>query len=266
MIRVFVCARSVIELERLAAFVRSAPSLDLVGTALGPAALADQLANVRADILVEHYGSGTSEEYEFATLPGPEPHTELDTKGDTRTDATSATTAEARFERDRRLTPALLLVPEPAYAAALAALQFPVYADEPLFQDAFRQPSSVVLRGVLPLWASKPEICAAIDALHEGLLVLHPDVIEAAGSTPPTAISSAMLGPAADSTEAPLSPREGEILNLLAAGLGNKEIAWQLKISEHTVKFHVTSIFNKLAVSTRAEAVAVGMRRGLIIL
>jgi len=63
-----------------------------------------------------------------------------------------------------------------------------------------------------------------------------------------------------------LSPREGEILNLLAAGLGNKEIAWQLKISEHTVKFHVTSIFNKLGASTRAEAVALGMRRGLIVL
>jgi penicillin-binding protein 1A len=45
-----------------------------------------------------------------------------------------------------------------------------------------------------------------------------------------------------------------------------KEIAWQLKISEHTVKFHVTSIFNKLNVSSRAEAVTVGVRRGLIIL
>jgi DNA-binding CsgD family transcriptional regulator len=63
-----------------------------------------------------------------------------------------------------------------------------------------------------------------------------------------------------------LSPREGEILNLLAQGLANKEIAWRLKISEHTVKFHITSIFNKLNASTRAEAVAIGIRPGLIIL
>jgi DNA-binding NarL/FixJ family response regulator len=63
-----------------------------------------------------------------------------------------------------------------------------------------------------------------------------------------------------------LSPRESEILNLLAAGLANKEIARQLKISDHTVKFHVTSIFNKLNASSRAEAVALGIRRGLILL
>jgi hypothetical protein len=48
--------------------------------------------------------------------------------------------------------------------------------------------------------------------------------------------------------------------------IANKEIAWRLKISEHTVKFHLTSIFNKLDASTRAEAVAIGARHGLIIL
>ena len=53
---------------------------------------------------------------------------------------------------------------------------------------------------------------------------------------------------------------------MLASGLANKEIAARLLISEHTVKFHVTSIFNKLGASTRAEAVALGMRRGLIVL
>jgi DNA-binding NarL/FixJ family response regulator len=63
-----------------------------------------------------------------------------------------------------------------------------------------------------------------------------------------------------------MSPRESEILNLLASGLGNKEIARLLKISDHTVKFHVTSIFNKLGVSSRTEAVAIGIHRGLIVL
>jgi NarL family two-component system response regulator YdfI len=53
---------------------------------------------------------------------------------------------------------------------------------------------------------------------------------------------------------------------MLAAGLGNKEIAVKLNISEHTAKFHVGSILGKLGVSTRAEAVAMGIRRGLVLL
>jgi DNA-binding NarL/FixJ family response regulator len=78
--------------------------------------------------------------------------------------------------------------------------------------------------------------------------------------------SDAPLRPSSASLEQQLSPREGEILNFLAAGLENKEIAQRLGISDHTVKFHVTSIFNKLSVSNRTEAVAVGIRRGLIVL
>jgi ATP/maltotriose-dependent transcriptional regulator MalT len=57
-----------------------------------------------------------------------------------------------------------------------------------------------------------------------------------------------------------------EVLGLLAAGLGNKVIAGRLAISEHTVKSHVTSLFAKLGVSTRAEAVAAGVRQGLLML
>jgi NarL family two-component system response regulator YdfI len=117
------------------------------------------------------------------------------------------------------------------------------------------------LRGVLPNWASQREIQTAIQAAAAGLVVLHPDVAEfvATASSSSSRVSSSSLGQQ-------LSPRESEILNMLAAGLGNKEIAWRLKISEHTVKFHVTSIFNKLNASNRAEAVAVGVRLGLIIL
>ena len=64
----------------------------------------------------------------------------------------------------------------------------------------------------------------------------------------------------------PLTKREKEVLQMLAAGLGNKEIAAKLNISDHTAKFHVGSILGKLGVSTRAEAVAMGIRRGLILL
>jgi NarL family two-component system response regulator YdfI len=61
-----------------------------------------------------------------------------------------------------------------------------------------------------------------------------------------------------------LSKREREVLELLAQGAANKEIAAQLYIAERTVKAHVTSIFNKLGVNSRAEAVAVAMRSGLL--
>jgi DNA-binding NarL/FixJ family response regulator len=53
---------------------------------------------------------------------------------------------------------------------------------------------------------------------------------------------------------------------MLASGLGNKQIAAHLKISEHTAKFHVASILGKLGASTRTEAVSIGIRRGLVLL
>ena len=61
-----------------------------------------------------------------------------------------------------------------------------------------------------------------------------------------------------------LSPREGQVLALLIEGATNKEIALQLGISERTVKAHVTGIFNKLGAGSRAEAVAIAMRGGLL--
>jgi two-component system, NarL family, response regulator YdfI len=150
----------------------------------------------------------------------------------------------------------VVLAPEPEFQTALAALQ----------------DSSVA--GVLPAWASPREIQAAVEAAAAGLMVVHPDVAEHLRSPfgaveEPAADVAALEPPGKTPSASPgpqLSPRETEILNLLAAGLGNKEIAWRLKISEHTVKFHVTSIFNKLGASGRAEAVAIGIRRGLIVL
>ena len=61
-----------------------------------------------------------------------------------------------------------------------------------------------------------------------------------------------------------LTGREQEVLSLLAGGLPNREIASALSISEHTVKFHLASIFGKLGVSTRTEAVQRGVRLGVI--
>ncbi|MBY0502278.1 MAG: LuxR C-terminal-related transcriptional regulator [Bryobacteraceae bacterium] len=65
---------------------------------------------------------------------------------------------------------------------------------------------------------------------------------------------------------AALTPREVEVLRPLADGLANKEIAGKLNISDHTAKFHVAAILEKMNAASRAEAVAIGMRTGLILL
>ena len=64
----------------------------------------------------------------------------------------------------------------------------------------------------------------------------------------------------------PLTPREVEVLALVAEGLPNKAIASRLGISDQTVKFHVSSISGKLGASNRTDAVGRGVRRGLIVL
>ena len=115
------------------------------------------------------------------------------------------------------------------------------------------------LRAVLPHHASAHEITAAIEAAAQGLIVLHPDVLATLPWTEPARTPPGDL-------DASLTPREIEVLRMLAEGLANKNIAWRLGISEHTVKFHIASIFTKLNASSRAEAVAIGIRQGLILL
>lgn len=111
-------------------------------------------------------------------------------------------------------------------------------------------------RAVLPHGASSREIGVALDAAAAGLMVLHPDAMEAGMSDhAPPAVG-----------HGPLTNREVEVLRMLSEGLANKEIAYRLGISEHTVKFHVASVFQKLNASTRTEAVTLGIRQGLIML
>ncbi len=117
------------------------------------------------------------------------------------------------------------------------------------------------VRAVLPRGATSAEIIAAIEAVAAGLVVLHPDGLEA---RPPGPAVGAR--PSASEADQPLTVRETEVLAMLAEGLGNKLIAARLGISEHTVKFHVASIFAKLGAGTRTEAVTIGIRRGLIMI
>lgn len=114
------------------------------------------------------------------------------------------------------------------------------------------------LRGLLPRDATEPEIAAAIDALAAGLVVLHPAATRAAGARP------ALRASPEEARPEPLTPRELEVLTMLAEGLGNRAIARSLGISVHTVKFHVAAVLDKLGARSRAEAVAVGLRRGLL--
>ena len=108
------------------------------------------------------------------------------------------------------------------------------------------------------------EITAALEAAAAGLVALHPDAMEPLLRARPQRASSEGAMPARPGQA--LTPREIEVLGMLAEGLGNKEIAWRLRISEHTVKFHVASILGKLDASSRTEAVTAGFRQGLIML
>ena len=106
--------------------------------------------------------------------------------------------------------------------------------------------------GILPTDASAEELAAAVHALSQGLIVGTSTLLFESESEP--------------LSHGPLTDRESEVLGLLAKGLANKQIAVALGISEHTVKFHVSSIYAKLNVTNRTESVREGLRGGWIAL
>src|SRR5215831_9013732 len=114
------------------------------------------------------------------------------------------------------------------------------------------------IRAVIPRMATAEEIVAAIQTSVVGLVVLHPDALHS--------VLSPISGyrPEFHPSDQILSPREVEVLRMIAEGLGNKEIASKLGISDHTVKFHISAIFVKLGASSRTEAVIIGIRAGMI--
>lgn len=115
------------------------------------------------------------------------------------------------------------------------------------------------IAGLLPGNVNAEQFAKTLDAVASGLVVVHPARLQVPRST--ENLAPGFL----ESVEA-LTSREREVLQMLAQGLGNKEIAVRLKISEHTVKFHVASILGKLGASTRTEAVSIALRRGLILI
>jgi len=121
------------------------------------------------------------------------------------------------------------------------------------------------VRALLPRDARPQEIVAAVSAAAAGLVAVTAELFAVIRSGA-TVGAPATPGRVDAARAATLTPRELEVLRMIADGLGNKQIAARLAISEHTVKFHVGSVFAKTHASTRAEAVMIGARRGLIVL
>jgi NarL family two-component system response regulator YdfI len=135
-----------------------------------------------------------------------------------------------------RLPPVILLAAEPRQAWTAQARRAGV-------------------RGLLHEDATAEELTAAVAATMAGLLVLHPATVIA---RPATALGSR------SPSEMTLTPRELEILEMMAEGMSNRSIATRLRISGYTVKFHVASVLGKLGAASRTEAVTLGVRHGLI--
>jgi two-component system, NarL family, nitrate/nitrite response regulator NarL len=153
-----------------------------------------------------------------------------------------AAALERLAEQSPLLPPVLALLPNDETAAGIAT-------------QAWRGGAT----GVVDRSAPVEVILAAARSVAAGLAVLARDLAgelllpTSAEQTPPTLIE-------------PLTPRENEVLQLLAEGLTNRAIARQLGISEHTVKFHVNAILGKLSAQSRADAVMRATRLGLILL
>ncbi|HJW94196.1 MAG TPA: response regulator transcription factor [Thermoanaerobaculia bacterium] len=132
-------------------------------------------------------------------------------------------------------------------AAGVVLLDDPSLAAETLANGA---------RGILMRDASPQRIRAALIAASEGIIVID------------DALAGAVLQQSRRAHELiePLTARELEVMQLLASGQTNKEIAHRLGVTEHTVKFHVNSILGKLGVATRTEAVVHAARLGIVML
>jgi len=130
-------------------------------------------------------------------------------------------------------------------------------ADEGAASDAL----AAGARAVLGREAGAGALVAAIHAAARGLFV----VDDTFAALLPARAPAAPAGGIGDAPEA-LTPREVEVLQLLAQGLPNKLIGQRLGISEHTAKFHVNAILGKLGVQSRTEAVVRAARLGLVIL
>lgn len=146
-------------------------------------------------------------------------------------------TAEDVGGLDELGLPAVVVSGDPAVGPALRGLGLPGWS-------------------VLPAEASAEQVVAAVNAAAQGLAVVPADTA--------ANVFGLRATEEGDALQEPLTPRELEVLQLVSEGLSNKLIARRLQISEHTVKFHVSSTYAKLGAASRTEAVSVAARKGLI--
>ena len=125
-----------------------------------------------------------------------------------------------------------------------------------LTHDLMQAPSLIRAgaRAVLSVDARPNELAAAVEAAASGLIAVAAEN------------ASTVFAPARERATAALTPRELEVLGMIATGLANKEIAYRLGVAESTVKFHAASIMTKLDAGSRTEAVAIGIRQGIVAL
>lgn len=152
--------------------------------------------------------------------------------------------------------------PELEHLGELAGIGLPIVAlvpDETVAVDAL----AAGARGLLPRDAAGSRLAASVGAAGRGLVVMDPELAPGAWR-PRDDLAHVVGSPGSAPPAEELTPRELEVLQLLAEGLPNKAIAHRLHISEHTAKYHVNAILGKLGAQTRTEAVARAARLGLV--
>lgn len=166
---------------------------------------------------------------------------------------------------ERHAAEAVVVDPAPVDVAALAAPDGELDGLRPLVLGPVAQPDRLGAAmagrawGYVPRDATAALLAGAARAVASGLATVEPSL------APSLAAAPLRTGEETGDLEE-LTAREREVLSLVAAGLANKQIAQRLKISEHTVKFHVAAILAKLSAQSRTEAGYLAARRGLIAL
>lgn len=144
---------------------------------------------------------------------------------------------------------------------ASGAVVLALVADEATALEAAPALIGGGVRGLLLQDADAEMMVTTLHTLGQGLVVMTPAVAGALRTEPALSADNTP-----DALVDALTPRELEVINLIAEGLPNKNIAGKLGISEHTVKFHVNAILTKLGAQSRTEAVVRATRMGLIAL
>jgi len=184
---------------------------------------------------------------------------------DARIVAGSALSADNMQQNQAEILVADLESPVQAEAMLRVVLSIPPLAGSVALIDDpdtawVRRALSAGVNAIIAGDSDNADLRLALEAAHAGLVLLHPS--SARPLILPLDEGAALERE--DFSAEHLTAREREVLRLMSTGLGNKDIAVRLGISEHTVKFHASSILGKLGASSRTEAVSQGIRRGFI--